>query len=87
MLGWANHERQWRGDSTDQVGIRDGQVREIYDTRDWDRASQLLDNLGVPYIYVGSLEKQDHDPVGLEKFSNNLEIAYQNDGVTIFKWQ
>ena len=87
VLGWANHERQWRGDSTDQVGIRDGQVREIYDTRDWDRASQLLNSLGVTYIYVGSLERQDHDPKGLEKFVNNLEIAYQNEGVTIFKWQ
>ncbi|MEM9775111.1 MAG: DUF2298 domain-containing protein [Chloroflexota bacterium] len=87
VLGWANHERQWRGDSTDQVGIRDSQVHEIYDTRDWDRASQLLNNLDVTFIYVGSLERQDHDPVGLEKFANNLEVAYQNEGVTIFKWQ
>ncbi|MFT5195724.1 MAG: YYY domain-containing protein [Cellvibrionaceae bacterium] len=87
LLGWANHENQWRGDSTDQVAIRSGIVREIYDTRDWDRASNYLDQFDVTYIYVGRLEQQDHDPKGLEKFAANLEIAYQNEGATIYQWK
>ena len=87
VLGWANHENQWRGTSTDQVGIRSGLVKEIYDTRDWARASDLLNQFDVTYIYVGDLERRDHDPSGLEKFANNLEIAYENGGVIIYRWQ
>ncbi len=87
LLGWANHERQWRGDSTDQVGIRVNEIQEIYNTRDWDRASQLLNNYDVSYIYVGDLERSDYDPRGLEKFENNLEVAFANEGVTIYRWK
>lgn len=87
LLGWSGHEYQWRGDSTDQVGIRGNVIREIYDTSDWNQASNYLNQYDVTYIYVGSLERQDHDPDGLEKFANNLEIAYQNEGVTIYQWQ
>lgn len=87
LLGWAGHEYQWRGDSTDQVGIRSSVVREIYDTRDWNHASNLLNQYDVTYIYVGDLERKDHDAQGLEKFANNLEIAYENGGVVIYRWQ
>ena len=87
VLGWANHENQWRGDSTAQIGIRSGAVREIYDTRDWNRASDLLNEYDVSFIYVGRLEKEDHDATGLEKFAVNLEVAYQNDEVTIYRWK
>lgn len=87
VLGWANHENQWRGDSTDQVGIRRNEVQEIYDTRDWNRASDLLNRYDVSYIYVGQLEKADHDPRGLEKFAINLEVAYANNDVTIYRWK
>lgn len=86
-LGWANHESQWRGDSTDQYIVRGGQIREIYDTTNWDQAAGLLNQLEVNYIYVGNLEAQDHNPIGLQKFADNLEIAYQNGSVTIYLWQ
>ena len=86
-LGWANHESQWRGDSTDQYIVRSGQIREIYDTTNWDQAAGLLNQLGVNYIYVGNLEAQDHNPIGLQKFADNLEVAYQNGSVTIYRWQ
>ena len=87
VLGWANHEFQWRGDSTAEPGLRVPLVKEIYDTQDWARAAQLLNQYGVDYIFVGSLETADHNAQGLAKFANNLEVAFQNSGVTIYRWQ
>ncbi|MEM7798929.1 MAG: DUF2298 domain-containing protein, partial [Chloroflexota bacterium] len=78
VLGWANHQSQWRGDSTNEYNVRGGLIKEIYDTRDWNRATSLLNQFEVDYIYVGNLERQEHDPVGLQKFEENLVIAYQN---------
>ena len=87
VLGWANHQFQWRGDSTAEPGLRGPLVREMYDTRDWARAAVLLNQYGVDYIFVGSLEMADHNPQGLAKFADNLEVAFQNGGVTIYRWQ
>ncbi len=87
VLGWANHEFQWRGDSTNEPALRGPAVTELFETLDWNRTSQLLNDYNVSYIYVGGLEKQDHNPRGLEKFAENLDIAYQNNGVTIYHWQ
>lgn len=87
VLGWANHEFQWRGDSTAEPGLRGPLVKEIFDTTEWQRAADLLNQYGVDYIFVGSLELGDHTQVGLAKFANNLQVAYQNGGVTIYRWQ
>ena len=83
-LGWAGHEFQWRGNSTDEPGRRGPLVEQIYTAPTWDEAAPLLDELGVTYIFVGSLENQ-YGNRGLEKF-NDLEVAYQNGSVTIYRW-
>jgi uncharacterized membrane protein len=68
LIGWQNHERQWRGESyprvTDQR-LENGQyrdravdVQEIYTTQDWDRAWSLIDRYGITYIVVGYAERQ-----------------------------
>lgn len=87
VLGWANHQYQWRGDSTDEPGRRGNIVRELFDTPDWNRTVQLLNEYQVRYIFIGSLEKGNHNPATLQKFSNNLTPAFQNESVTIYRWQ
>lgn len=68
LIGWQNHERQWRGESYPRVidqRLENGQLRdrvidaqEIYTTQDWDRAWSLIDRYGIVYIVVGHAERQ-----------------------------
>ena len=83
-LGWAGHEFQWRGTSTDEPGRRGPLVKQIYTSANWEEAAPLLDELGVTYIFVGSLENE-YGRSGLQKF-DDLEVAYQSGSVTIYRW-
>ncbi len=86
LLGWAGHEYQWRGD-TPEPAKREPAVNNIYSQADLISIAELLNEYQVQYIYVGDLEKQQYGETGLEKFSENLDIAYSNDSVTIYRWQ
>ncbi len=67
LIGWQNHERQWRGDTYPRVTdwrIENGQRRdrasdmeELYSTQDWARAWQIIDRYGIDYIVVGGAER------------------------------
>ncbi len=86
VLGWAGHEHQWRG-STPEPGLRDPAIREIYTQKDWLQARELLNQYGVEYIYVGNLERDTYGTQGFDKFAENLEVAFENGTVTIYRWQ
>lgn len=68
LIGWQNHERQWRGETYDEVigkRLEDGQWRDrvsdmqdLYTTSDWDRAWGVLDRYGIDYIVLGEAERQ-----------------------------
>jgi uncharacterized membrane protein len=86
VLGWAGHEYQWRGD-TAEPAEREPAVNKIYSQTDLLSIAELLNQYGVEYIYVGDLEQQQYGPAGLDKFAENLEPAFSNNGVTIYRWQ
>ncbi len=86
LLGWAGHEYQWRGD-TPEPAIREPAVRDIYSAPDFAGIADLLDSYDVRYIVVGELERDTYGLPGLEKFAENLEAAFEGDGVTIYRWQ
>jgi uncharacterized membrane protein len=86
ILGWAGHEYQWRGD-TPEPAVREPAVNKIYSQSDLLSVTELLNQYSVEYIYVGGLEQQQYGLAGLEKFAENLEPAYSNNGVTIYRWQ
>jgi YYY domain-containing protein len=87
LLGWANHERQWRGADHPEPGARDPIVRQIYEQPDWFGVSDLLDQYNIDYIYVGALERSTYGEQGLAKFAENMEVAFQNEMVTIYAWK
>ncbi|MGQ9586269.1 MAG: DUF2298 domain-containing protein [Anaerolineae bacterium] len=73
-----------------QVGERDGIAREFFNTPNISRAQEIIRNLHVEYIYIGTLERTVYDPPGIEKFEKMeqagiLEVVYQNDQVTIYR--
>ncbi len=67
LIGWQNHERQWRGETYPRVTdwrIENGQrrdrasdIEELYSTQDWARAWQIIDRYGIDYIVVGGAER------------------------------
>jgi len=84
LLGWSGHENQWRG-SYEIQGAREPDIETIYNTLDAQAALTLLDKYDITYVYVGPLERSTYDPRGLGKFEQFMDIAYRNDGVTIYK--
>lgn len=87
LLGWPGHELQWRGSDHPEPGRREPLVREIYSNTDLALVGFMLDQFGVDYIYVGDLETSTYGTAGIEKFRNRLDVAFQNDRVTIYRWQ
>jgi YYY domain-containing protein len=86
LLGWGGHQYQWRGE-TPEPGIREPAVNQIYSQPDMLSVADLLNQYNVEYIYVGNLEQQLYGLTGLEKFAENLDTAFSNNGVTIYRWQ
>ncbi len=84
LLGWAGHENQWRG-NYDIQGAREPDIEIIYETLDPQAALTLLDKYGITYVYVGPLERSTYGPGGLAKFERVMDVAYRNDGVTIYR--
>jgi uncharacterized membrane protein len=86
VLGWPGHQRQWRG-ATPEPGIREPAVSAIYSQAPWEQTAALLDQYDVTHVYFGGLERDTYDPQAEELFDQNLEIAYQNNSVKIYRWQ
>jgi YYY domain-containing protein len=85
LLGWANHQYQWRGSDHPEPGPRDAAVRTIYSQPGWEGVIDLLNRYEIDYIYVGHLERLQYGWAGLEKF-DRLPVAFANDNVTIYIW-
>ncbi len=87
LIGWANHEQQWRGPLFDQfAGGREGIVREIYNTTNIDRAQELLQENHVTYVFVGSSERNPAfaSAAGLQKFDRFLTPVFKDGDTVIY---
>jgi uncharacterized membrane protein len=93
LLGWRNHELQWRGGQPDvqaELGQRLADGTTIYTTADDDEATSLLDKYGIAYVYVGPVERQfatekNAEPGALDKFARFMDPVFSADGVTLYK--
>jgi YYY domain-containing protein len=86
LLGAHQNEQRYGS----QVGERDGQARDFFNTTDITRALQLIRELRISYIYIGQLEQAVYDPAGLAKFDEmvqrgELEVVYENERVRIYR--
>ncbi len=85
ILGWGNHEGQWRG--SDFQGIllqRKDDVETLYTTPDWQTMQTILESYDVRYVIVGNLERSSYR-VNEEKFNNYLRPVFQQGSVTIYE--
>jgi YYY domain-containing protein len=82
VIGWGGHESQWRGSFND-LQPRADDIRTLYETNSWDVARSILEKYNIHYVYIGTLEHSSYR-VNENKFLQNLQAVYQNDGVVIY---
>lgn len=85
LLGWGNHEGQWRG--SDFQGIlarRQSDIETLYTTPNWQQTQTLLKQYHVRYVIVGSLERTSYR-VNEAKFNNFLKPVFRHGSVVIYE--
>ena len=83
VLGWITHEFWFRDSFEPQAG-RGEDVELAYKTTDPATAQEILTKYDVEYVYVGRQEREQYGEAGLAKFSSFMDVAFQNDAVTIY---
>ncbi len=67
LLGWANHEGVWRGNSiSSELERRRGLVNAIYNAADPAEVRRLVREAGVDLVAIGALESRDFPAAGLD---------------------
>ncbi|HXG42503.1 MAG TPA: DUF2298 domain-containing protein [Dehalococcoidia bacterium] len=95
VLGWANHEVQWRGGYDLLLG-RAEDVERIYLTQDLREAQALMSRYNVQFVVVGRVEREafvERAPAeerarretALAKFGLFMEVAFQAGDVTVYR--
>jgi len=83
ILGWPNHERQWRGSGYYVLaGTRLEDVGTLYTTSDLSIAQTILKRYDVTYVFVGSTERAVYGAEGgLAKFDAFPAVCRAGDTV------
>jgi uncharacterized membrane protein len=84
VLGWRNHEVQWRGGS-EEIGSRQEDVAVLYETTDWENAKEVIGMYNIRYIYLGNLERTTYD-VQEDKFEQHLAPVFDRGTVRIYQF-
>jgi YYY domain-containing protein len=85
VMGWADHEFQWRGADPD-IQRRVDDIKTVYTTSNLTQARSLLRQYGVRYVIVGATEQQTYPGPGLTKFARFLRTAFSSGGTTVYTW-
>ena len=73
-----------------QTGPRQSLALEFWNTPDITRTLDIIEQIGIRYIYVGQLERQQYPPEAIARFDRMvemglLEVVFENPGVTIYR--
>jgi YYY domain-containing protein len=84
VLGWRGHEKQWgRNDAT--LAQREAAVETVYKTTSLEEALAILQQYGVTYIVVGTIERQTYPPGGLQKFEGGLQSVVSSGNSMLYR--
>ncbi len=85
VLGWENHERQWRGATYYEIaGSRASDLKDLYTRHDFDEVEQIIERYKITHILYGSTERQHYGSLGEEKFMDNLPIICESGSSRVF---
>jgi YYY domain-containing protein len=83
VLGWSNHEGQWRDLALQ--GSRKDDLQTLYSTPDWATTQEIIDRYNIRYIVVGNLERTTYPQLNEEKFSRFLKPIFQKGSITVYE--
>jgi YYY domain-containing protein len=85
LLGWENHQRQWRGATYSEIaGSRAQDIERLYSDLRWDVALEIINRYGIDYIVYGATERQQYAPTGEEKFMDYLDVVCEFGAARIY---
>lgn len=85
VMGWVNHEAQWRGEYFTNVATRENDIRTIYTVRDWFTAEELLNQYEITYVVVSPLERQWYGTIQQLKFDQNMQRVFESGDSIIYQ--
>lgn len=78
LLGWENHEGQWRGATyAEAAGTRPQDIPRLYRDPRWETAQEIIQRYGIDYIFFGRSERDSYGTGGEDKFRENMDIVCQ----------
>lgn len=85
VLGWKNHEGQWRGDY-DEINVRDPMIQTIYQTTNPEEARRLIEELDIDYVAVTPQEVAAYSLTAdqISKFQSFMTPVFQQGEIIIF---
>lgn len=84
VLGWPQHVFFFRGTYESQ-GNREADVKYAYQADSASQTRRILDEYGVEYVYIGPWEREAYGAIDTDKFAEFMDVAFQNNEVTIFR--
>ena len=85
LLGWENHERQWRGATYyDIAGSRAADLKALYTRNEFSDVQSIIERYNITHIMYGSTEKQVYGASGEEKFLDNLPVQCESGSARIY---
>jgi len=86
IIGWDNHEKQWRGwDLSPQVDGRKADVETAYSTTDPVQALEVFSVYGIQYVIVGKLERSLYAADALAKFESLVRKVFQSGNSAVYQ--
>ena len=85
VLGWENHERQWRGNSYGSIaGSRGVDIKRLYTAAEMREIDDIIRRYDISYILYGASERRKYGDFGEEKFLDQLPVVCQAGQSRIF---
>jgi YYY domain-containing protein len=86
VLGWENHESQWRGVTYSQAaGSRNPDITSLYEDTRWDTVQPIIERYGIEYILYGYAERSTFSPIGEQKFIENADTICSFGNTRIYR--
>ena len=86
VLGWENHQRQWRGATYhDVAGSRAADLKELYTRHELSEVEYILERYGISHIMYGVTERQRYGSLGEDKFLDHLPVVCEAGNSRVFQ--
>jgi len=83
-LNWPGHELQWRGSSQPFAG-RQEDVALVYQSRNTEEISRILDKYDIRYVFFGPRERAKYGSESLLTLPSMMKVYFQSGDVMVYE--